>query len=65
MKKELKKSLGKSDELAAQQSIIEDVFKFGKESLALDNLHRYTLRSLKKAIGLHALFNGAPHSLRI
>lgn len=58
MKKELKESLEKSDELAAQRSIIEDVFKFGKEALALDNLHRYTSRSIKKAIGLHALLMG-------
>jgi len=58
MKKELKDALENSDELAAQRSIIEDVFKFGKEALNLDNIHRYTSRSLKKSIGLHALLMG-------
>ena len=48
MKKELKDALENSDELAAQRSIIEDVFKFGKEALNLDNIHRYTSRSLKR-----------------
>jgi len=35
-----------------------DVFKFGKEALNLDNIHRYTSRSLKKSIALCALLMG-------
>jgi hypothetical protein len=45
------------------RSVIEDLFKLAKESFALSRMHRYTMRSVKKAVAFNVLLTGAVISL--
>jgi len=47
----------------AARSIIDDLFKVAKNSFALDKLHRYTMRSVKKFVALNVLLVGVVISL--
>ena len=39
----------------AARSVIDDLFKVAKNSIALDKIHRYTKRSVKKFVALNVL----------
>ena len=41
------------------RSIIEDFFKLAKNSFAISRMHRYTMRSVKKAVAFNVLLTGA------
>ena len=41
------------------RGIIEDLFKLAKKSFALSKQHRYTMRSVKKAVAFNILLTGA------
>lgn len=45
------------------RSYIEDVFKIAKNAFSLRKIHRYTTRSVKKAVSLHVLLTGLVISL--
>ena len=45
------------------RALIEDVFKVAKNSFSLDRLHRYTMRSVKKACSMVVLLLGVVISL--
>jgi len=45
--------------------MIEDIFKLAKNAFSLNNLHRYTKRSVKKFVCLHVLLVGIVVSLGI
>ena len=47
----------------ATRSVIDDLFKVTKNSFAMDNLHRYTKRSVKKFVALNVLLVGMVVSL--
>ncbi len=66
LKRLVKKLLaGLADQSAypAVRSHIEDVFKLAKNAFALKNFHRYTTRSVKKAVCLNVLLLGLVVSL--
>ena len=54
-------SLGHQDCFQSIRSLIEDVFKLAKDSFSLQKFHRYTTRSVKKAVSLNVLFIRARH----
>ncbi|MCD6215261.1 MAG: hypothetical protein J7J46_09905 [Candidatus Desulfofervidus sp.] len=45
--------------------MIEDIFKLAKNAFSLNNLHRYTKRSVKKFFCLHVFLVGIVVSLGI
>ncbi len=47
----------------AVRSVIDDLFKVAKKCFALDKLHRYTMRSVKKFVALNVLLVGVVVSL--
>ena len=47
------------------RGIIGDIFKLAKNAFSLNNLHRYTKRSVKKFVCLHVLLVGIVVSLGI
>ena len=47
------------------RGMIEDIFKLAKNAFYLNNLHRYTKRSVKKFVCLHVLLVGIVVSLGI
>ena len=40
------------------RGMVEDIFKLAKNTFSLNNLHRYTKRSVKKFVCLHVLLVG-------
>lgn len=61
--KRLLDSLGHQDFFQSIRSLIEDVFKLAKDSFSLQKFHRYTTRSVKKAVSLNVLLFGLVISL--
>ena len=61
--KRLLDSLGHQDCFQSIRSLIEDVFKLAKDSFSLQKFHRYTTRSVKKAVSLNVLLFGLVISL--
>jgi len=47
------------------RGMIEDIFKLAKNTFSLNNLHRYTKRSVKKFVCLHVFLVGIVVSLGI
>lgn len=71
-KKLYKKLLAKFKSLIANwgklrpiRSLIEDVFKLAKKACHMENLHRYTMRSVKKYCSLDVFLTGAITAFRI
>ncbi len=56
-------SLAHQDTYLAVRSLIEDVFKLAKNAFSLRKFHRYTTRSVKKAVCLNVLLVGLVVSL--
>lgn len=50
-------------EFMPPRSIIEDVFKVAKKTFSLERMHRYTMRSVKKACAFSVLLTGVVISL--
>lgn len=61
--KRLLDSLSHQDCFQAIRSLIEDEFKLAKDAFSLQNFHRYTTRSVKKAVSLNVLLSGLVISL--
>ncbi len=61
--KRLLDSLGHQDYFQSIRSLIEDVFKLAKDAFSLQKFHRYTTRSVKKAVSLNVLLSGLVISL--
>jgi hypothetical protein len=61
--KRLLDSLGHQDCFQSIRSLIEDVFKLAKDAFSLQKFHRYTTRSVKKAVSLNVLLFGLVISL--
>jgi hypothetical protein len=55
--------LGHQDVFQNVRSLIEDVFKLAKDAFSLRNFHKYTTRSVKKAVCLNVLLVGLVVSL--
>jgi len=55
--------LAHQDSYQAIRSLIEDVFKLAKDAFSLKKFHRYTTRSVKKAVCLNVLLVGLVVSL--
>jgi len=55
--------LAHQDSYQAVRSLIEDVFKLAKDAFSLKKFHRYTTRSVKKAVCLNVLLVGLVVSL--
>ena len=51
------------EKFKAIRSVIDDLFKVAKKCFALDKLHRYTMRSVKKFVALNVLLVGMVVSL--
>jgi hypothetical protein len=47
------------EELKPIRSLIEDVFKVAKKVCNMENLHKYTMRSVKKYCSLAVFLTGA------
>ena len=47
------------------RGMVEDIFKLAKNTFSLNNLHRYTKRSVKKFVCLHVLLVAIVVSLGI
>lgn len=63
--KRLLDSLDNQDYFQSMRSLIEDVFKLAKDAFSLKKFHRYTTRSVKKAVSLNVLLFGLVISLGI
>jgi hypothetical protein len=61
--KKLITGLAQQDTYLAVRSLIEDVFKLAKNAFSLKKFHRYTTRSVKKAVCLNVLLLGLVLSL--
>jgi len=61
--KRLLDSLGHQDYFQSIRSLIEDVFKLANNAFSLQKCHRYTTRSVKKAVSLNVLLFGLVISL--
>jgi len=61
--KKLITALAHQDTYLAVRSLIEDVFKLAKNAFSLKKFHRYTTRSVKKAVCLNVLLLGLVVSL--
>jgi len=61
--KKLISALAHQDVFLAVRSLIEDVFKLAKNAFSLKKFHRYTTRSVKKAVCLNVLLLGLVVSL--
>lgn len=55
--------LKEQDRFQEIRSYIEDVFKIAKNAFSLKRIHRYTTRSVKKAVSLNVLLTGLVISL--
>ena len=53
--KSLKAILENWEKYKPIRGMIEDIFKLAKNAFSLNNLHRYTKRSVKKLVCLHVL----------
>jgi hypothetical protein len=60
---EFKEKISRWKDFKPLRSIIEDLFKLAKNSFALSNQHRYTMRSVKKACAFCVLLVGVVVSL--
>ncbi len=60
---EFKEKVMRWRDFKALRSIIKDLFKLAKKSFALSNMHRYTMRSVKKTIAFGVLLSGVVISL--
>jgi hypothetical protein len=56
--REFKREIKDTEKLAMERGIIELVFKCAKAILSFDELHKYTAKSLEKAIALNVLLLG-------
>ena len=63
--KSLKAILENWEKYKLIRGMIEDIFKLAKNVFSLNNLHRYTKRSVKKFVCLHVLLVGIVVSLDI
>jgi len=63
--KSLKAILENWEKYKPIRGMIEDIFKLTKNAFSLNNLHRYTKRSVKKFVCLHVLLVGIVVSLGI
>ncbi|RJS79231.1 hypothetical protein CW713_08670 [Methanophagales archaeon] len=63
--KSLKAILKNWEKYKLIRGIIVDIFKLAKNAFSLNNLHRYTKRSVKKFVCLHVLLVGIVVSLGI
>ena len=63
--KSLKAILENWEKYKPIRGMIEDIFKLAKNVFSLNNLHRYTKRSVKKFVCLHVLLVGIVVSLDI
>jgi len=61
--KQLLDSFGYQEYFQSIRSLIEDVFKLAKDAFSLQKFHRYTTRSVKKAVSLNVLLSGLVISL--
>jgi len=55
---EFKREIEDTEKLAKERGIIEDVFKCAKDILPFDDLHKYTAKSLQKAVAFNILLLG-------
>jgi len=55
---EFKREIKDTQKLAIERGIIEEVFKCAKIILPFDELHKYTKKSLEKAVALNVLLLG-------
>jgi len=53
------------DLFRSSRSLIEDIFKLAKDYFSLKDFHKYTTRSVKKAVCLNVLLVGLAISLGI
>jgi len=63
--KSLKAILENWEKYKPIRGMIKDIFKLAKNVFSLNNLHRYTKRSVKKFVCLHVLLVGIVVSLDI
>lgn len=63
--KEFINLIGNWRSLKTPRSIIEDMFKLVKNSFSMDNMHRYTERSVKKFVALNVLLLGVAVTIGI
>ena len=63
--KSLKAKLENWEKYKPIRGMIEDIFKLAKNTFSLNNLHRYTKRSVKKFVCLHVFLVGIVVSLGI
>jgi hypothetical protein len=61
--RELKEKISRWKDFKPIRAIIEDLFKLAKNSFALSRMHRYTMRSIKKACAFCVLLVGVVVSL--